>query len=146
MAKVFVLIAILALVGFTAGAETPAPSAKVAAAEKSKAIEDTAGTPSFVVKSFYTAMAKADFSEAKKHIIAKELVDMIKALEELIKEVPELKEDTKKEFAPQAKAKFISEKITGDKAEVVYSFLHEGKTKKETVKLKKVKNEWKIDE
>ena len=73
-------------------------------------------------------------------------IGVIKALEELIKEVPELKEDTKKEFAAQAKAKFISEKITGDKAEVVYSFLHEGKTKKETVKLKKVKNEWKIDE
>ena len=146
MTKVLVLITVLALTVFSTGAKTPEPPAKTAATAKNKAVEDTAGTPSFAVKSFYTAMAKADFSQAKKYLIAQELIDMIKGLEELIKEVPELKEDTKKEFAAQAKAKFISEKITGDKAEVVYSFLHEGKTKKETVKLKKVKNEWKIDE
>ena len=113
------------------------------AAEAKKA-EDSKGTPSFSVKTFYTAMAKADFVTAKKYLEAKELIQMIAFVEEMIKESPELKDETKKDFAPMAQAKFISEKITGNKAEVVISYTENGKPKKDTVKLKKVKDLWLI--
>ena len=109
--------------------------------------EDTAGTPSNAVKTFYVSMAKSDFKTAKKHVQADELVKMIETVENLSKEVPSLKEESKKEFEPLAKAKYLSEKVTGDKAEVTYTAIQKnGKQKKETVNLRKIGGIWKMTE
>lgn len=113
-------------------------------AEKPKA-ENSKGTPSFAVKSFFTAMAKADFPAAKKQLMCKDLLKMITALEQWVKIEPELVADTKKEFANMANAKFISEKITGSQATVVISFVEKGKTKQQKYTLKKVNGNWLIE-
>ena len=113
---------------------------------EAKKAEDSAGTPSYAVKAYYTSMAKADFAAAKKYLAAKELIQMTTALEEMAKEDQELIDDTKKEFANSAKAKFISETITGDKAVVVFSYQENGKTRKETHNLKKVNGVWLIED
>ena len=70
---------------------------------EAKKAEDSAGTPSYAVKAYYTSMAKADFAAAKKYLAAKELIQMTTALEEMAKEDQELIDDTKKEFANSAK-------------------------------------------
>ena len=108
--------------------------------------EDTAGTPSHAVKTFYTSMAKTDFSTAKKYVQAKELVDMITSVESLSKEVPDLKKETTEQFSPFAKAKYLSEKVTGGEAEVTYSVQEKGKVKRETLRLRKIGGIWKITE
>ena len=103
-------------------------------------------TPSAAVKTFAVALGKADFATAKKCIADKEMVAMIATVEELIKEVPELKQDVIKEFAGIANLKVVSEKITGDTAEVVVLFKEKNKEKRDTMKLKKFGNDWKIVE
>ena len=66
------------------------------------------GSPAAAVKTFYTAMAKSDFVVARKYVIADEMKKLIEFLEKMTKEVPSLKEDTKKDFTPLANAKIIS--------------------------------------
>ena len=102
------------------------------------------GSPAAAVKTFYSAMAKSDFVVARKYVVADEMKKMIEFLEKMTKEVPSLKEDTKKDFTPLANAKIISEKITGKKAEVKYSYTKDKKTKTETLNLQKVKGSWLI--
>lgn len=102
------------------------------------------GTPAHAVKTFYTAMAKTDFTTAKKYLVSKELTGMIKFLEDMSKQVS-IKEDAKNDFGPMAAAKFLSEKITGNKAEVTFTYKVKGKkNKKETHKLQKSNGIWKI--
>ena len=102
------------------------------------------GSPAAAVKTFYTAMAKSDFAVARKYVVADEMKKLIEFLEKMTKEVPSLKEDTKKDFTPLANAKIISEKITGNKAEVKYSYTKDKKMKTETLNLQKVKGSWLI--
>lgn len=107
------------------------------------------GTPSHAVKTFFRSMANADFATAKKYVGVKELQDMITMLEQLVKELPEMKDDAKKEFSPIYNSlKFKAERIDGNTAEVDYSYT-DNKTKKtvnETTKLKKVNGVWKLVE
>ena len=74
----------------------------------------------------------------------KELEQLINFLENMIKETPELKEDAKKDFEPMAKGKIVSEKITGEKAEVVWSYTDHKKPQKTTYKLQKLKGTWNL--
>ena len=104
------------------------------------------GTPSYSVKTFFDSMAKADIAKAKTVIESREVVGMLEFIEAAIKETPELKSDTVKEFAHYAAAKFISEKISGNTAEVVVSIKEKGKEKKEIYKLKKLGGIWKLVE
>ena len=50
----------------------------------------------------------------------------------------------KKDFEPMAKGKIVSEKITGEKAEVVWSYTDHKKPQKTTYKLQKLKGTWKL--
>lgn len=102
-------------------------------------------SPADTIKAFHTAMANCDFASAKKYVEADEMKKMIAALETLIKEVPSLKEDTKKDFTPLVNAKIVSEKITGNKATVVFTYAKGKKTTKETLNLKKRNNIWVIE-
>ncbi|MBE6370203.1 MAG: DUF4878 domain-containing protein [Lentisphaerae bacterium] len=99
-------------------------------------------TPAETIAAFYTAMAKSDFAEAKKYVKADELKKMIGTLADLVKEMPEFKADVAKDFAPMLKGKCTSEKITGNKAEIVFTYKEKGKDKKETYKLEKTGNNW----
>lgn len=107
---------------------------------------DRAGTPAHTVKSFFTAMAKSDFAAAKKHVQSKELQQLIGMVENLTKEVPEMKADTAKEYAPMVRAKYLAETITGNKAVVQISYQEKNKVKKETYKLEKKGKTWVITE
>ncbi len=109
-----------------------------------KAVSGESNGPAAAIKSFYAAMAKSDFNSAKKYVVANEMKQLIAFLEKMTKEVPSLKEDTKKDFAPLANAKIISEKITGDKAVVKYTYTKGKKTETETLNLQKVKGCWQI--
>ena len=103
-------------------------------------------TPAGSVKAFYTAMKKGEFATAKRYVQTKELLDLITGVENLAKEVPELKADCVKIFTAAAAGKAVSEKITGDTAEVVWAY-REPETKKmekDTIKLKKISGIWKI--
>ena len=130
----------------SAAAKTVSRAATKATADALKKVS----TPSNAVKMFYSAMAKADFAAAKKYVKAHELKKMIEALEELAKEMPEMKAEAAKDFAPMAQGKVLSEKITDNKAEVVYSYKVKEKnkevTKKETYKLEKSGKHWIIIE
>ena len=132
--------------GVTAAA-APAPAGvKV---DPKKAVEKhvkSQATPSAAVKTFAVAMSQADFVTAKKCVEGKELVGLITMLEELIKEVPEMKKDAVEEFGNMAKMKIVSEKITGDTAEVVFTYKEKNKEKQDTRKLKKIGKDWKIIE
>ena len=99
-------------------------------------------TPGTTIKNFYTAMANSNFDAAKKYVAADEMKKLISFLENMTKEVPALKEDTKKDFMPLANAKINSEKITGDKAVVKYTYTKDKKSKTETLNLKKVNGLW----
>ena len=120
--------------------------ADLSAAEKKPAPD----TPSVAVKTFFAAMVKGDFAKAKSLIEIKELAQMLTGIEQMIKEEPEIKndilKDTAKLFDPMSKAKIVSEKITGDTAEVVISYIENEKTEQDTIKLKKVSGKWKLVE
>ena len=91
-------------------------------------------------------MKKGEFATAKRYVQTKELLDLITGVENLAKEVPELKADCVKIFTAAAAGKAVSEKITGDTAEVVWTY-REPETKKmekDTIKLKKISGIWKI--
>ena len=100
--------------------------------------------PANTVLLFLNYMAKADFTNAKNFVAAKELQQMISGLDELCKEMPELKADSVAEFAPLAKAKIISEKISEDKATVKISYKENGKDTTDTFELKKISGRWMI--
>ncbi|MBR2624975.1 MAG: DUF4878 domain-containing protein [Lentisphaeria bacterium] len=108
--------------------------------------EIKAGTPAHCVKTFYNCMANGDFAKAQKLINTKELQDMIKLLEALVKETPDLKKDAGAEFSAISKCEIVSEKIDGNTAKVVISYQDKGKEKKDTVNLKKINGIWKIDD
>lgn len=101
-------------------------------------------TPGTAVREFFTAMTGTDFAKAKKLVVDKELADMIGMLESLAKDDPALKAETAAEFRNLAQGKIVSEKITGDTAQVVLEYQKNGKTVKETYNLKKISGQWKI--
>ena len=110
---------------------------------------DKVGTPAHSVKAFFRAMSNADFATAKKYVASKEHANMITLLEQLVKEMPEMMDEVKKEFSATANSmKFKSEKINGDVAEIKASAVNPetGKTEEIPLKLKKVNGIWKITE
>ncbi len=103
-------------------------------------------SPEEIVKMYYTAMANCDFVTAKKCLAVKELQQMLSFLEETVKKNPSSKSDIKEEYAPMAAGKFAPAKITGNTAEVTFTYTVNKKQKKETHTLKKIDGSWKIEE
>lgn len=102
--------------------------------------------PGQVVKNYFVQMSKGEWTAAKKYLASKELQQMITGLEGIYKELPvaEKKKDAMDSFGAQAKLKIVSEKITGNKAVVVFTYVEKKKTKKDKLNLEKIGGVWKI--
>ena len=95
----------------------------------------------------FTAEVDKAFSVEKLEELKKSILETKKNNEEAKNKAQlaaEKKKDAMDSFGAQAKLKIVSEKITGNKAVVVFTYVEKKKTKKDKLNLEKIGGVWKI--